>query len=148
MIDRQRETGPETGPGKQALGLFIGTFTAYAVGIALAAPFDLDVGAGHAMFHLVFGLGLGATALWLHRHQGRGGWVTRLALFTVSALALAQLAEGVVAIWDSEGDTALHGLPNAVSLFVLQPLLLITLIALVVSAARRRGQADPTEAMS
>jgi len=130
---------PELGPGRQALGLLIGVIGSFVVGTAVASPFDLDVGAGHAIFHLVLGVGLGATAFWLWNHQPTSrAVVSQLALWSTAALAFVQLVEGVAAIPDADGDGALHGIPNVISLAVLQPLVVISLIALAVSALRRR----------
>ena len=131
----------EIGPGRQALGLLIGVVASFLVATAVALPFDLDVGAGHAIFHLVFAVGLGATAGWLWRNRGAGDAVAlRLALWSSAALAVAQFIEGIVAIPDAEGESAAHGIPNVATL-ILQLLILVSLLMLAVSALLRRRSA-------
>jgi hypothetical protein len=142
MMGRVVQRRPEVGTGTQALGLLIGVIGSFAVGTAVASPFDLDVGTGHAIFHLVLGVGLGATAVWLWNHQPtRRAVVSQLALWSTAALAFVQLVEGVAAIPDAEGEGGLHTVPNVASLAVLQPLVVISLIALAVSALLRRRPA-------
>ncbi|MCA1707094.1 MAG: hypothetical protein LC808_29050 [Actinobacteria bacterium] len=125
------------GPGRQALVLLAGVVTGFLVGGAAGAPFDIDVGAGHAVFHLVIALSVGLAALWLLRN-GATELPSRFALWSAMALALAQLAEGLAAIADGSGDSTAHEIPNVVSLVVLQPLVLVALCVLAFLALRRR----------
>ncbi len=125
------------GPGRQALVLLAGVVTGFLVGAAVGAPFDIDVGAGHAVFHLFIALFVGLAALWLLRN-GATELPSRFALWSATALALAQLAEGLAAIRDPRGDSTAHGIPNVVSFVVLQPLVLVALCVLTLLALRRR----------
>ncbi len=121
--------------GRQALVLLGGVAIGFVVGTAAGAPFDIDVGGGHAIFHLVVALFLGLAAFWLVRH-GTTRLSSRLAQSAAMALAIAQFAEGVAAMWDGSGDSTAHEIPNVVSLAVLQPMVLVALCVLAVVALR------------
>ncbi len=101
--------------GRQAVALLAGVVTGFLVGGAAGAPFDIDVGAGHAIFHLVIAPSVGLAALWLVRN-GATELPSRFALWSAMALGLAQLAEGLAAIADGSGDSTAHEIPNVVKL--------------------------------
>lgn len=124
-------------PGRQALVLLGGVTTGFLVGTAAGAPFDIDVGGGHAIFHLVLAVFLGLVGFWLLRH-GTAALSSRFAQWSAIALAIAQLAEGIAAITDGTGSSTAHEIPNVVSLAVLQPLVLLALCVLAFLALRRR----------
>ena len=135
MCERTADEGAS--PGRQALVLLGGLTAGIVIGTAAGAPFDIDVGAGHAIFHLAVALLLGLTAFWLLRH-GTTELSSRFAQGSAIALAIAQLAEGVAAIPDGSGNSTAHEVPNVVSLALLQPMVLLALCVLTVLALRRR----------
>jgi len=139
MAERTADEGAS--PGRQALVLLGGLIAGLVVGTAAGAPFDIDVGAGHAIFHLAVALLLGLTAFWLLRH-GTTDLSSRLAQGSALALAIAQSAEGMAAIPDGSGNSTAHEVPNAVSLALLQPMVLLALCVLAVLALRRRLAAE------
>jgi hypothetical protein len=111
------------------LGLVLGT--------AFGAPFDMDVGAGHAIFHVTLGVVVGLAAWWLRRH-GTADRPSQLALWSAVALAIMQGVEGLAAIPDGSGNSIGHEIPGYVNLAILQPLVLVAIIVLAVVALRRR----------
>lgn len=114
----------------------------FLVGTAAGAPFDVDVGAGHGIFHLVVAVFLGMAAFWLVNHGG-ASLSSRLAQGSAMGLAVAQVAEGVAAIADGSGDSSAHEIPNVISLVVLQPVVLLAVLVLVFQALRRRRADQP-----
>ncbi|MEO7443635.1 MAG: hypothetical protein ABIW46_08905 [Acidimicrobiales bacterium] len=135
MANRTTE-GPAT-PGRQALVLLGAVLMGFLVGTAAGAPFDLDVGAGHGVFHLVVATFLGLGAFWLVRHGG-AEFPFRFAQWSATALAVAQVAEGIAAIADGSGDSTAHEIPSVASLVVLQPVVLLAILVLGFQALRRR----------
>ncbi len=131
------EANDVAGPGRQALVLLVAVVTGFLVGAVLGAPFDIDVGAGHAILHLVLALFIGVAAFWLIR-RGTADLPSRLAQGSAMTLAIAQLAEGFAAIPDGTGNSTAHEIPNALSLVILQPLVLLALFVLALAALRRR----------
>lgn len=129
-------------PGRQALVLLAGVTIGLLVGTAAGAPFDIDVGAGHAILHLVVALFLALAAFWLLRH-GSSAKSSRFARWAAMALAVAQFAEGVAAVADGSGDATAHEIANVLSLAVLQPMVLLALCVLAVLALRRRIAGEP-----
>ncbi len=123
--------------GRQALVLFGGVVLGLVLGTAVGAPFDIDVGAGHAIFHVVLGAVVGLTAWWLRSHRGADG-PSRFAQWAASALAINQFAEGLAAIPDGSGDSIAHEMLGAINLVALQPLVLVAIIVLAIVALRRR----------
>ncbi len=124
-------------PARQAVVLLGGVIIGFLVGTAAGAPFDLDVGGGHAILHLVLSLFLGLAGFWLLRH-GTTALSSRFAQWSTIALAIAQLAEGIAAITDGTGSSTAHEIPNILSLAVLQPMVLLALCVLAFLALRRR----------
>ncbi len=57
--------------GRQALVLFVALVGGFVAGAAIASPFDIDVGAGHAILHIVVAVSSGAAVVWLLRHGTR-----------------------------------------------------------------------------
>ena len=115
--------------GGVVLGLLLGT--------AIGAPFDIDVGAGHSIFHVMLGAVIGLAAWWLRRQGGAGG-LSRFAQWAAVALAITQFAEGLAAIPDGSGDSIGHEILGTINLLVLQPMVLVAIIVLAVVALRRR----------
>jgi len=109
----------------------------FVLGIALGAPFDMDVGAGHPIFHVVLGLVVGLAAWWLRRH-GTADGPSQFAQWSAVALAVTQFVEGLAAIPDGSGDSIGHEIPGVVNLAILQPLVLVAIIVLAIVAFRRR----------
>ena len=107
------------------------------LGTAIGAPFDIDVGAGHAIFHAVLGAIIGLAAWWLRRRGGAGG-PSRFAQWAAVALAISQFVEGLAAIRDGSGDSIGHEIPGTINLVLLQPLVLVAIIVLAIVALRRR----------
>lgn len=107
------------------------------LGTAIGAPFDIDVGAGHAIFHVVLGAVIGLAAWWLRRQEGADG-PSRFAQWAAIALAITQFAEGLAAIPDGSGDSIGHEILGTINLVALQPMVLVAIIVLAVVALRRR----------
>ena len=134
VLDSAIEPAP---PGRQALVLLAGVVLGLVLGTAIGAPFDIDVGAGHSIFHVVLGSVIGVAAWWLRRHGGADG-PSRFAQWAAVALAITQFVEGLAAIPDGSGNSIGHEIPGTVNLVVLQPLVLIAVIVLALVALRRR----------
>lgn len=126
-------------PGRQAAVLLGGVVAGVVLATAAGAPFDIDAGAGHAVFHLVLGAVVGLAAWWLRRHGGADG-PSRFARWAAAALAVAQFGEGLVAVPDGRGDSTGHEILGTVNLVGLQPLVLLAVLVLAVTALRRRGR--------
>ncbi|MDP8960570.1 MAG: hypothetical protein M3N32_02975 [Actinomycetota bacterium] len=120
--------------------LFLGLLAGFGLGAALGIPFDIDVGAEHAVLHLVFAATVVATATWLFRN-GTAAFVSRFASCSAAGLAFVQLLEGLAAIGDPRGGSVAHEVPNVVSLRLVQPLVILALIMLAAVALRRRTSA-------
>lgn len=114
-----------------------GLVAGFVVGSAAGAPFGIDAGGGHAIFHLVVAVFVGVTGLWLLRH-GTAAFSSRLAAWSAIALSAGQLVEGLAAIPDGSGEPLAHEVPSVISLVVLQPAVLVALVVLAVRALRRR----------
>lgn len=136
MTSRLRRAGDPASPGRQALVLLSGVVSGFLLGTAAGAPFDIDVGAGHAIFHFVLAVTIGLAALWLWCNGG-ADVAARFTRWLASALALAQFAEGVAAVPDGSGDSAAHEVVGAVNI-VLLPAVLLVLLVLAGLALRRR----------
>ena len=124
-------------PGRQALVLFGSVVLGMVLGTAIGAPFDIDVGAGHAIFHVVLGAVIGLAAGWLRR-QGGANAPARFAQWAAAALAITQVAEGMAAIPDGSGNSTAHEILGTINLVVLQPMVLVAIIVLAVVARRHR----------
>ncbi len=107
------------------------------LGTAVGTPFGMDVGAGHAIFHMVLSLIVGLAAWWVRR-RGTADPSSRFAQWSAAALAVTQFVEGLAAVLDGSGDSVGHEIPGAVNLAVLQPLVLVAIIVLAIVALRRR----------
>ena len=119
-----------------------GLVVSFILATLVAAPFDLDAGAGHAVFHFLLAAGAGLTSVLLWRHQPASrGPASVLARWSIALFAVAQLIEAIAAVSDPDGSSTGHGIPNFASLLVLQPLVLISLVALIVTAIVQRGRA-------
>ena len=132
--DSEVEPAP---PGRQALILFAGVLLGLVLGTAAGAPFDIDVGAGHPIFHVVLAVVVGLAAWWLRRH-GTSDRPSRFAQWSAAALAVTQFIEGLAAVPDGSGDSVGHEIPGTINLLVLQPLVLAAVIVLAIAALRRR----------
>lgn len=86
MADRTADEAAS--PGRQALVLLAGGVSGLFVATAAGAPFDIDVGAGDAIFHLVVALS-GCAAFWVMRLS------CRFAQWATMALTIVQLAESL-----------------------------------------------------
>ena len=129
--------GEPTSPGRQAVILLGSVIAGVFVGSVVGAPFDIDVGAGHAIFHVVAATSIALAALWLRRH-GTTHRSSRLAQWSAAALAVGQFAEGIAAAFDGTGDTAGHDITGLINLAVLQPLVLVAVVILTVRAIAGR----------
>lgn len=138
----RRSADRPASPGRQLLVLVASVVLGFLFGTALGAPFDIDVGAGHAVFHLVVGAVVGIAAWWLHR-CGSPDRSSRFARWSAAALAIMQLVEGAAAVPDGSGGSIGHAVPGFVNLVVLQPMVLVAMVVLAVAALRRRPPARP-----
>lgn len=90
--DRAVEPAP---PGRQALILLAGVIGGLVLGTAAGAPFNMDVGAGHPIFHVVLAGVVGLAAWWLSLH-GTTHAIDRIATQLASGRSKIERTVGII----------------------------------------------------